>query len=572
MPAPAEGGLTLRDLGAKPVTRSARRRAEARAAARGDGDRDRARSARRTTRAATTTDEPSRDRGGRARRRGDDRRRGATDPVAADARPRRTIVEADVYDGTGATARRVLQPAVPREAAHGGHRGLVLRQGRPLPGQAPDDEPGRRRARASSATRRACSCPCTPRRARPTCTAGSSARIVARRARTHRAAGIRRPARRRRSRRAHELVDRTDAFWRIHRPETIDDVRIAAHRLKFDEFLRMQVGLVARKRALEREHSGIAHDVDGPLVPRSTNCCPFPLTDDQRRAIDEIRATSPRPRRCTACSRARSVRARRWSRSTALLDRGAGRLPGCVHGADRGARRAARPHDAAAARRPRSFPTTASLLGERPVRVELLTNRTSAADRRRIAEGLRAGCGRHRRRHPHAHLRGRRVRAARAGRHRRAAPLRRRAARPAPREGRRARRARHDRDADPAHRGDAHLRRPRQVRAARAARPGARRSSPRSSGRVRSSAPGVYDRVRAEVAAGPPGLRRLPARRGLDQARGARRPPTSTSGSRPRTSPVCGSVCCTARCRRPTRRRSCGPSATTSSTCSSRRR
>ena len=98
-------------------------------------------------------------------------------------------------------------------------------------------------------------------------------------------------------RRAHKLVERTDAFWRIHRPETPDDARIAAHRLKFDEFLRMQVGLVARKRALEREHSGIAHDVDGPLVPRFHEGLPFPLTGDQRRAIDEIRRdlASPAP-------------------------------------------------------------------------------------------------------------------------------------------------------------------------------------------------------------------------------------------------------------------------------------
>ena len=35
-----------------------------------------------------------------------------------------------------------------------------------------------------------------------------------------------------------------------------------------------------------------------------------------------------------------------------------------------------------------TIPEAGSLLGERPVRVELLTNRTGAAERRRIAEGL----------------------------------------------------------------------------------------------------------------------------------------------------------------------------------------
>src|SRR5437879_12852955 len=38
-----------------------------------------------------------------------------------------------------------------------------------------------------------------------------------------------------------------------------------------------------------------------------------------------------------------------------------------------------------------TVPSEATLVGERPVRVELVTNRTGAADRRRIADGLHAG-------------------------------------------------------------------------------------------------------------------------------------------------------------------------------------
>jgi ATP-dependent DNA helicase RecG len=38
-----------------------------------------------------------------------------------------------------------------------------------------------------------------------------------------------------------------------------------------------------------------------------------------------------------------------------------------------------------------SVPSEATLVGDRPVRVELVTNRTGAADRRRIADGLHAG-------------------------------------------------------------------------------------------------------------------------------------------------------------------------------------
>ena len=55
-----------------------------------------------------------------------------------------------------AAQRHVLQPGVAREAARGRHRGRVLRQARRVPRQAPDDEPGRRRASAGrvSPTRR----------------------------------------------------------------------------------------------------------------------------------------------------------------------------------------------------------------------------------------------------------------------------------------------------------------------------------------------------------------------------------------------------------------------------------
>jgi ATP-dependent DNA helicase RecG len=49
---------------------------------------------------------------------------------------------------------------------------------------------------------------------------------------------------------AHDLVERNVAMRAIHRPESMVEQRAAYRRLVFDEFLRMQVGLVARKRAL----------------------------------------------------------------------------------------------------------------------------------------------------------------------------------------------------------------------------------------------------------------------------------------------------------------------------------
>ena len=129
-----------------------------------------------------------------------------------------------------------------------------------------------------------------------------------------------------------------------------------------------------------------------------------------------------------------------------------------------------------------------------------------------------------------------------------------------PGEGRRARRARDDRDADPAHRGDAHLRRPRQDRAAPAAGGSIADRDRRWSAAARSSgcrctsgcgrrSPRVGRRTScARSSRAPTSSRRRP-------------PPRSSSGCAPRSSPTCASACCTARCRRPTRRPRCARSA-----------
>src|SRR5262249_29668881 len=84
------------------------------------------------------------------------------------------------------------------------------------------------------------------------------------------------------------LLDRDAAFCRIHQPPTADDARAATLRLTFDEFLRMQLGLVARKRAIERAGGGLRHVCDGALVQAFHARLPFALTKGQERSIDEI--------------------------------------------------------------------------------------------------------------------------------------------------------------------------------------------------------------------------------------------------------------------------------------------
>ena len=165
---------------------------------------------------------------------------------------------------------------------------------------------------------------------------------------------------------------------------------------------------------------------------------------------------------------------RRWERKNRgggqrVARRGRGRDAGGVDGADRGAGRAARDQRAGVAR------------GLHDVGREQLVQRTSApgrsADRthngRRTqadARPTRAGRDRHPHRHARADRGRHRLQVARRGRRRRATPVRRGATGRVAGEGRgrpRSRRARDDGHADPAHRGDDGLRRPRRVHARR---------------------------------------------------------------------------------------------------------
>ena len=123
------------------------------------------------------------------------------------------------------------------------------------------------------------------------------------------------------------------------------------------------------------------------------------------------------------------------------------------------------------------------------------------------------------------------------------APARARAARPA-----------HDRDADPAHARARGLRRPRRHRAARAAARAAGRSR-RTSCSTERERERAYERIREELRAGPPGVRRLPAGRGVRGAAGARGDRRVRAAARRRARATSASCCCTARCARARSRR-----------------
>src|SRR5947208_15325911 len=187
-----------------------------------------------------------------------------------------------------------------------------------------------------------------------------------------------------------DVVDRTWAFKEIHEPESMAAAQAARKRLVVDELVRLQVPLVMRKRAVERESTGIQHKVDGELVPRFHAALPFPLTGAQQKAIAEIADDLAGPHPMHRLLQGDVGSGKTLVAVTALLMG--------VQGGYQGAFMAptevlAEQHDLAVGSMlgDLSVPDEATLTGDRPLRVALLTNRTTAADRARIAAGLADG-------------------------------------------------------------------------------------------------------------------------------------------------------------------------------------
>lgn len=186
------------------------------------------------------------------------------------------------------------------------------------------------------------------------------------------------------------LLDRTDALRLIHLPDTMADQARARRRLAFDELLRVQTVLVMRKRALEREEKGIRHRVDGELVERLRAALPYELTGAQRRVIAEIEADLAGPHPMHRLLQGDVGAGKTLVAVSAMLT--------AVQGGHQAALMAptevlAEQH-AAGVRRllaDVTVPDPGNLFGDRPLRVELLTNRVSGSDRKEVLAGLADG-------------------------------------------------------------------------------------------------------------------------------------------------------------------------------------
>ncbi|MEX2276040.1 MAG: ATP-dependent DNA helicase RecG [Actinomycetota bacterium] len=82
----------------------------------------------------------------------------------------------------------------------------------------------------------------------------------------------------------------------IHFPREPEELARARDRLKFDELFVLELGVAFRKRRVETETVGVAHDAGGPLAAGLVGELPFELTGAQGRAIDEVRTAMQRSR------------------------------------------------------------------------------------------------------------------------------------------------------------------------------------------------------------------------------------------------------------------------------------
>jgi ATP-dependent DNA helicase RecG len=186
------------------------------------------------------------------------------------------------------------------------------------------------------------------------------------------------------------LTDRHTALRTIHLPEHMGEKEKARRRLAFDELLRVQTVLVMRKRTLERESKGIRHLVDGEFVSRLRASLPYELTAAQQRAIAEIEADLAGPHPMHRLLQGDVGAGKTLVAVSAMLT--------AVQGGHQAALMAptevlAEQHTSGvrALLRDLEVPDPRTLLGARSLRVELLTNKITGADRREVMAGMADG-------------------------------------------------------------------------------------------------------------------------------------------------------------------------------------
>lgn len=186
-----------------------------------------------------------------------------------------------------------------------------------------------------------------------------------------------------------KLVQRSDAFRMIHQPESEEETRQGARRLRFDEFLLLQMVLVGRYLQNENILTSLPLK-DDHLEKAFLASLPFELTKSQKSAIKEIDAdmSSEHPMH-------RLLQGDVGSGKTVVA------FAACMRAVSSGAQAVilaptevlTQQHykNARAMFADLKVEDESNLFSSRPVSIEILSNSTSAKDRARIEKNLANG-------------------------------------------------------------------------------------------------------------------------------------------------------------------------------------
>ncbi len=202
-----------------------------------------------------------------------------------------------------------------------------------------------------------------------------------------------------------DLVDRTEAYRRIHLPRDLADAATARRRLAFDEFWRLQLLVALRRRLFEEASAGIRHEFnvgaldvepgaplseDDSLVRRFLAGHRYVLTGAQRRVLAEIAADMDSARPMHRLLQGDVGSGKTVVALTAMLAaRDGGRQSVILAPTEVLAEQhlASLRSDVAGL----SVRDDTVLAGHRPLSVQLLTGRVRAKERQAILEGLATG-------------------------------------------------------------------------------------------------------------------------------------------------------------------------------------
>ena len=84
------------------------------------------------------------------------------------------------------------------------------------------------------------------------------------------------------------LLNKDVATRLVHFPDDLAQIDDARRRLVFEELFTLQVGLALRKRHLDEDIRGIAHNTEGELAGRFIDSLPFAPTNAQKKSMREI--------------------------------------------------------------------------------------------------------------------------------------------------------------------------------------------------------------------------------------------------------------------------------------------